>query len=70
MANLLKMATIDSVHTLHQRGWSIRRIAKALGIHRDTVARHLRQSKQAGAPPGSATAKQAGALTGSPTTKL
>jgi hypothetical protein len=54
MANRLKMATIDSLQTLHQRGWSIRRIARALGIHRDTVARHLRQSNQAGAPTGSA----------------
>src|SRR5579884_3412380 len=53
MANQLKMATIDSIHTLHQRGWSIRRIALALGIHRDTVARQLRQANQAGAPTGS-----------------
>jgi transposase len=53
MANQLKMATIDSIQTLHQRGWSIRRIARALGIHRDTVARHLRQANQAGAPTGS-----------------
>jgi transposase len=53
MANQLKMATIDSICTLHQRGWSIRRIACALGIHRDTVARQLRQANQAGAPTGS-----------------
>jgi transposase len=42
MANLLSMATIDAILTLHQRNWSIRRIAKELGLHRDTVARHLR----------------------------
>jgi transposase len=53
MANQLKMATIDSIQTLHQRGWSIRRIARSLGIHRDTVARHLRRANQAGAPTGS-----------------
>jgi IS30 family transposase len=53
MANQLKMAKIDSILTLHQRNWSIRQIAAALGIHRDTVARHLRQAKQAGAPTGS-----------------
>src|SRR5690348_13249671 len=54
MANQLKMATIDSIQTLHQRGWSFRRIARAVGVHRDTVARYLRQANQAGAPTGSA----------------
>jgi transposase len=57
MANLLKMAVIESIVTLRQRGWSLRRIARELGIHRETVARHLRQgpveSKPAHAPPGS-----------------
>jgi transposase len=59
MANLLKMALIESVFTLRQRGWSVRRIARELGIHRETVARHLRQgrpeSKPAIAPSGSDT---------------
>jgi transposase len=50
MANLLSMAKIDSILTLHQRNWSIRRIAKELGLHRDTVARHLRLLEQT-APP-------------------
>jgi transposase len=58
MANRLKMAVIDSVFTLRQRGWSVRRIARELGIHRETVARHLRQgqppAKPANAPLGSA----------------
>jgi len=57
MANLLKMALIESIFTLHQRGWSVRRIAQELGIHRETVARYLRQgpteSKPAIAPIGS-----------------
>ncbi len=47
MANLLTMATIDAILTLHQRNWSIRRIALELGLHRDTVARHLRLHEQA-----------------------
>jgi len=47
MANLLSMATIDAILTLHQRNWSIRRIAKELGLHRDTVARHLQLHEQA-----------------------
>ena len=57
MANQLKMATIDAILTLHQRKWSIRRIAKELGVNRATVARHIfysqQLSKQARAPIGS-----------------
>src|ERR1043166_4051242 len=59
MANELNMAKIDAILSLHQRHWSIRRIAKELGISRTSVARHIRQlrqpSKQARAPIGSAT---------------
>jgi transposase len=59
MSNLLKMAVSETIRTLHRRGWSQRRIADALGINRETVARHLRQaelpSKPAIAPPGSTT---------------
>ena len=46
MANLLSMATIDAILTLFQRNWSIRRIAKELGLHRDTVARHVQLHQQ------------------------
>jgi transposase len=57
MANRLEMAKIDAVLRLHQQKWSIRRIARELGIHRDSVARQIRLgqqgSKQAGAPIGS-----------------
>jgi transposase len=74
MANLLKMAVIDTILTLHARGWSQRRIADTLGIHRDTVARYLRQAtpppKPAIAPSGSAAdpdpSKPAIAPSGSP----
>ena len=73
MANLLKMAISESIRTLHDRGWSQRRIADELGINRETVARHLRQaertSKPAKAPTGSdegqSAAKPAKAPTGS-----
>jgi len=34
MVNQLKMATIDAILNLYQRHWSIRRIARELGIHR------------------------------------
>jgi transposase len=57
MPNLLKVAMIDTILSLHQRGWSQRRIARELGIDRETVARHLRQApaapKPANAPIGS-----------------
>ena len=74
MANLLRMALIETIFTLHQRGWSQRRIARELGIHRETVARHLLEpppSKPAIAPSGSETSaedsKPANALSGSET---
>lgn len=57
MANLLRMATIDSILTLRQRNWSIRRIAKELGLHRDTVTRHIRLHKQAAKIPKPDTAE-------------
>jgi transposase len=50
MANHLSMATIDYIHTLHQRGWSNRRIARELNIDRETVARHLRAREPASKP--------------------
>jgi transposase len=55
MANLLKMADIQAILALHGHGWSNRRIARELGIHRDTVSHHVRQadSKPASAPTGS-----------------
>ncbi len=57
MPNLLKVAMIETILSLRQRGWSQRRIARELGIDRETVARYLRQSptapKPANAPIGS-----------------
>jgi transposase len=57
MSNLLKVAMIDTIRSLRQRGWSQRRIARELGIDRETVARYLHQhasqAKPAIAPPGS-----------------
>ncbi len=53
MANQLKVAKVLSIQALHERGWSQRRIARELGIHRETVARYLQEtSKSAGAPTG------------------
>jgi transposase len=53
MANHLKMAKVQALHVLAERGWSLRRIARELGIHRDTVKRHLaleQAAKQASNP--------------------
>ena len=41
MANQLKMAVVNAIITLKQRGWSNRRIARELAIDRETVKRHL-----------------------------
>ena len=73
MSNLLKVAMIETILSLRQRGWSQRRIARELGINRETVARYLRQPtappKPAIAPLGSSatedTAKPAIAPLGS-----
>ena len=77
MANRIKMANVQAILTLHQNNnWSNRRIARELGVNRDTVDRYVRLAKQADennskrakAPPGSDgsdTSKPAKALTGS-----
>ena len=44
MANHLTMAIIDTIRTLHDRGWSQRRIALEMGIDRSTVGRYLDQA--------------------------
>ena len=45
MSNLLKVAMIDIILSLHRQGLSQRRIASELGINRETVARYLRQAE-------------------------
>src|SRR5271168_1621231 len=49
MANRLKMALIDAILSLKARRWSNRRIARELGVDRDTVARHLQRGARANA---------------------
>jgi len=43
MANQLKMAQIQAILALRRRGWSCRRIARELGIHRETVSGHIQR---------------------------
>src|SRR5438128_1579357 len=50
MANQLKMAKIQAILMLRERGWSCRRIARELQINRETVARHLALAQQAARP--------------------
>ena len=57
MANQLKMAKVQAIRILRQRGWSCRRIARELGVHRETVARYVRLARE--------TPKPANPLTGS-----
>ncbi len=56
MANQLKMAMIHSIITLLGRGWSYRRIARTLGIHRETVSRYVRIWRDEGSKPTISTA--------------
>jgi transposase len=51
--NRLDVSLQQSIHTLHARGWSARRIARELGLHRETVGRELRISKPAKVATGS-----------------
>ena len=58
MANQLKVAVVHAIVGLLEQGWPHRRIARELGVHRETVARYdrLRQagdSKPANVTPGS-----------------
>jgi len=74
MANQLKMADVQALMALHERGWSKRRIARELGIDRETVGRYVRladavMAKPASAPPGSH-GSEAGLSTANPTSAL
>jgi hypothetical protein len=63
MANVLKMALIESILSLHAQRWSQRRIARELQVDRETVRKYLRQeltgAKPAIAPAGSGGSKPA-----------
>ena len=59
MANHLKVAKVFSIKALYAQGWSQRRIARELGVSRETVQRYLAgASKPAKAPTGSEDSKQ------------
>lgn len=45
MSNITKVELQQSIQTLHSQGWSQRRIARELGVHRLTVSRYIEDSK-------------------------
>ena len=49
MAIRLKMAAVSAIRTLLERGWSYRKIARELAIHRETVGRYARELADGGA---------------------
>jgi len=59
MSNVLKVSLQETICTLDGRGWSRRRIARELGIDRETVGRYLRLAKPAISIPGSEEASEA-----------
>ena len=68
MANRLKMAQQKAIEALHEQGWSQRRIARELGVHRETVGRYVRRAEQEsrqGEPGPEESSKPAISITGS-----
>ena len=58
MSNVLKVSLQETICTLDGRGWSRRRIARELGIDRETVGRYLLLAKPAISTPGSEEASE------------
>jgi transposase-like protein len=50
MANVLKMAKVQAIVELWRQGRSFRRIARELGVHRDTVSRYVRETQASPRP--------------------
>lgn len=75
MSNHLEMAMIHAIVQLREQGWSARRIARELGINRETVGRHMAAAcvkpatPAANPPPGSAALGE-GLETSKPATAL
>jgi IS30 family transposase len=58
--NRLSVSLQQSIFTLYERGWSARRIARELGVHRETVGGELQRSKPAKVTPGSGEGRSEG----------
>jgi transposase len=46
VANRIKMATASAIVELWRQGWSYRRIARELDVHRETVARYVKLARE------------------------
>ena len=46
MSNVLKVSHQEAIRSLHEKGWSQRRIARELGINGRTVRRYIRGESQ------------------------
>lgn len=57
----LKMATVQAILTLHERGWSRRPIAVELDVDRETISRYIELARQASQPTAEATSNPASA---------
>ena len=55
MANELKMAIVNTITGLLEKGWKQRRIARTLGVNRETVARYARLRREAEPNPANPT---------------
>ena len=47
MSNVLKVSLLAAIYSLHDKGWSQRRIARELALNRETIGRYLRLAKPA-----------------------
>jgi hypothetical protein len=70
MSNVLKVSLEETICTLDGRGWSRRRIARELGIDRETVGPYLRLAKPAISIPGSEEASEGKPAISTPATAL
>ncbi|HOX60106.1 MAG TPA: IS21 family transposase [Verrucomicrobiota bacterium] len=52
MANHLKMAKVQTIQVLREQGWSYRRIARELGVGRNTVKKYVELNRAGTDPPG------------------
>lgn len=64
MSNISKVEVQKSIQSLHEKGWSERRIARELGVHRATVKRYCCDSKCTNPQTGSSDSKCTNPQTG------
>ena len=51
MGNHIKVAVMNSIITLYERGWPQRKIARELDLDRETIRRHIRLNRLVGSKP-------------------